>query len=132
AKAAPRGTPHRLYSPRAVFSPEGKQVLTLAPDKVLLGPAAGGRDLVEFPHQGNVNLAGFSPDGACLLTAAQDMTARLWQAPTGWPLSPPIRHGAPIWHTSFSPDGRRWRTASEDGGVRTWATAGTGGAAPPP
>jgi WD40 repeat protein len=108
---------------QAFLSPDGKQLLTVDSADVQLSPAAGGKP-VPLPHPGLVYLAGFSPDGACVLTAAQDMTARLWGVPSGWPLTPPVRHGAPIWHTSFSPDSRRWRTASQDGVVRTWATAG--------
>jgi WD40 repeat protein len=124
----PRGTLQQLSCLRASFSPDGKQVLTVAPPTgVRLTPVAGGANAVELPHQGIVYLAGFSPDGASVLTATQDMTVRLWEAATGRLRAPPIRHGALVWHASFSPDGRRWRTAGQDGVVRTWRTAGSGG-----
>jgi WD40 repeat protein len=110
------------------FSPTGEQVLTAAhPGDAWLTPLAGGKQPLRLPHKGYVYQAGFSPDGAHVLTNAGEGSARLWDARTGRPLTSPIRHGTMIWHIGFSPDSRRWRTAELNGVVRTWATADCGG-----
>src|SRR5262249_25420978 len=58
-------------------------------------------------------------------------TARVWDARTGQPAGPPLRHGAAVRQAAFSPDGRRVLTAGDDGSVRVWETA-TGEAAGQP
>ena len=40
--------------------------------------AASGKLIVSFDHQDEVNDATFSPDGARILTASRDGTAKLW------------------------------------------------------
>jgi WD40 repeat protein len=104
------------------FYPDGRRVVVVAGRDVWLGFNAG-RKPVRLPHHGFADRPLFSPDGALVLTTAQDLTARLWDTATGRPLTPPVCHGATIWHAGFSADGRRWRTASQDGVVRTWAVA---------
>jgi serine/threonine protein kinase len=47
--------------------------------------------LVLFHEQQVVGIA-FSPDGKAVLTGSKDNTARLWDAVTGRPIAPPLRH----------------------------------------
>jgi tetratricopeptide (TPR) repeat protein len=45
--------------------------------------------------------------------------ARVWDAGTGEPVTPPLRHDAGVTHVEFGPDGRRLHTVTEKG-VRVW------------
>jgi WD40 repeat protein/tetratricopeptide (TPR) repeat protein len=71
-------------------------------------------------HQGPVTAAQWSPDGRRVLTASADGTAQVWDAATGRPVGPPLRHAAAIRSARFSPDGRQVVTASADGTARVW------------
>ena len=69
--------------------------------------------------------AAFSPDGARIVTASDDGTARIWDATTGGEIVALRGHEDWCRVPSFSPDGARIVTASDDGTARIWdATTG--------
>jgi WD40 repeat protein/serine/threonine protein kinase len=75
--------------------------------------------LATFQHEGDVTSAVFSPDGARILTASADRTARLWDGGSGSLLATFQQEG-PVSSAVFSPDGARILTASWDKTARLW------------
>ncbi len=77
-------------------------------------------------HEGGVNSAAYSPDGARIVTAGADGTARVWEAAGGAALLTLSGHGCDengncgINSAAYSPDGARIVTAGGDGTARTW------------
>ena len=65
----------------------------------------------------------FSPDGARLVTAGKDGTARVWDAATGRCLKVLDHRGIEVNSAAFSADGKSVATASDDGFVRLWDAA---------
>ena len=64
--------------------------------------------------------AAFSPDGARVVTACSDNTARLWDVATGTSLAVLQGHTQTVASAAFSPDGARVVTASWDNTARLW------------
>ena len=69
---------------------------------------------------GSILSAAFSPDGARIVTASSDKTARIWDARTGALLKVLEGHGEIVRSAAFSPDGARVVTASKDASARIW------------
>jgi WD40 repeat protein len=126
----------------AVFSPDGKQVLTRAsgpgqggnyPDHVtaFLWDAATGKQLLALKDSENLTVFGsttlicFRPDGRRLASASQDLTARVWDAATGAEVLVLRGHGGSVNAAAYSPDGKLVATASGDKTARLW-DAGSG------
>ncbi len=109
----------------AVFSPDGRRVVTVSQDGAArLWDAASGAPVgTPIRHEVAVDSAAFSPDGRLVVTASGDSTARLWDAASGAPLGTPMRHEAGVTSAAFSPDGRLVVTASWDNTVRLWNAA---------
>jgi WD40 repeat protein/serine/threonine protein kinase len=78
--------------------------------------------IASFEHQDLVVDASFSPDGARILTASADNSAKLWDAASG-KLIASFDHQGSVWHGAFSPDGARILTASADHSARLWDAA---------
>ena len=56
-------------------------------------------------HTGGVVSVAYSPDGSLLASGSEDMTVRLWDAGTGEPKLPPLRHENAVKSVKFSPTG---------------------------
>ncbi len=75
--------------------------------------------LASFSYQAQVADAVFSPDGARILTASWDKTAKLWDVASGRLIAVFAHQGA-VNSAAFSPDGNRILTASADHSAKLW------------
>ena len=71
-------------------------------------------------HDDGVETAAYSPDGAHIVTASDDSTARIWDARTGRELAVLTGHGDRVNRAAYSPDGTHIVTASDDKTARIW------------
>jgi WD40 repeat protein/serine/threonine protein kinase/tetratricopeptide (TPR) repeat protein len=77
-------------------------------------------------HDAPVHYAAFSPDGSRVVTAGGETAAgeaRVWDAVTGEPVTPPLAHDFEVTQASFSPDGLRVVTATKRGVAQVWDAA---------
>src|SRR5262249_25671725 len=71
-------------------------------------------------HSGFVRHVMFDPTGERVLTGSYDGTAQVWNARTGQPIAPPLRHVAGVSEAVFTPDGRLVVTAAFQQGMTVW------------
>ncbi|WP_437679098.1 nSTAND1 domain-containing NTPase [Sorangium sp. So ce131] len=119
---------HPDFVSRAIYSPDGKHILTVCADRAVRvwnADGTGGRVILR-EHEAPINSAAFSPDGRRIVTASYDGTVRVWNADgTGEPIV--LRgHAEAVNSAAFSPDGERVVSASQDRTVRVWNADGTG------
>jgi WD40 repeat protein len=120
---------------RATFSPDGTRLAFVEKStSVAIYDAGHGRPLVSGLRNDNyaINHLAFAPDGRSLLIVSEG-SARIYDARTGVPLTPPLMHQATsgMAHAAFSRDGRRVVTVATDSSARVWDTD-TGQALTPP
>jgi len=78
------------------------------------------KPLAKLRYKESVYSISFSLDGFRVLTVSGDMTARVWDAHTGRPLTEPLRYGSNVVSVRFSWDEQRVVTASSDKTARVW------------
>jgi WD40 repeat protein len=93
----------------AVFSPDGKQVLTASDDGTArIWNLRTGQQVqaLSEPTGEGINNARFSPDGRLVVSASKDGTARIWSAASGRLLQTLNQPGlGKVFNAAFSPDG---------------------------
>jgi WD40 repeat protein/class 3 adenylate cyclase len=105
---------HQFVSDRAnfhdaIYSPDGRTILTAGENGVRLWDAETGEGIRQFGDILYVYRATFSPDGKYILTSAssEDGKVRLWEASTGELLREyPTAPGGDMGSVDFSPDGK--------------------------
>lgn len=105
---------------RAVFSPDGKYIVTTSFDRTArVWDAQTGRTMVTYTHQaqGHVNQVAFSPDGKYVASSGLEKTARLWDVQTGQEVRRFERVDGTV---TFSSDGKYILTSNLDGTARVW------------
>jgi WD40 repeat protein len=109
----------------AVYSPDGKRILSWSEDKTLrLWDAATGMAIGEpLRHEGPVWGAVYSPDGKRIMSWSEDKTLRFWDATTGMAIGEPLRNEGSVQGARYSPDGKRILSWSEDKTLRLWDAA---------
>ncbi|KAI0042230.1 WD40 repeat-like protein [Auriscalpium vulgare] len=117
-----RGHNDKVYS--AVFSPDGKRVVSGSGDKTIRTWDAQTGETVGLPftgHTGFVITVAFSPDGTRIVSGSGDRTLRNWDAHTGEAVAGPFTgHSYGIMSAVFSPDGTHIVSGSGDRTVRIW------------
>ncbi len=105
----------------AAFSPDGRSYLMLedATSVAICDSETGQRSAPRLEHKYLPTVFAFSPDGHLVLTCA-DQFARVWDAATGEPVSPPLPHGSNIVWADWSPNGREIVTRVYGGKIRIW------------
>jgi WD40 repeat protein len=106
---------------RAVFSPDGRVLLTLNKDARLWERATG--RLLHTLADGHILVAAFSPDGRAVLTGNEEGAAQLWDVATGDRVGAGLVHAAPLAGVGFSADGGAVWTAARDNTARHWDRA---------
>ena len=103
---------------------DGRRVLTTATDVVTLLNLDSNTRTELRGHSGKVRHAAFSPDGARVVTVADDRSVRIWSA-SGGPATQVLRgHEGSVYYGAFSPDGAHVVTASWDRTARIWSADG--------
>ncbi len=126
----PVGAPleHERDATLAVFSADGKRLLTVRPEgegsEVRTWDAESGKpEGKALDHVRPVTGAVFSPDGKRVLTVCADKQVRLWDAATGEQISQPFDHNIDLDRALFGPGGALVLSIDVQGTVRVWDPA---------
>ena len=117
-----KGHTERVNS--AIFSTDGKRILTASRDKTARIWDISGKQLAVLKgHTSDVINATFSAEDKHILTASEDGTARIWDI-SGKQLVVFKGHTSGVISARFSADSKHILTASEDGTTRIWDSSG--------
>jgi WD40 repeat protein len=106
----------------AVYSPDGKLVVTASSDKTarLWCAATGNCLFVLRGHMHRINSVDFSPDCKLVVTSSSDRTVRIWDAATGKCIHVLRGHPCSVVLAGFSSDGRFVDATLENGKACIW------------
>jgi WD40 repeat protein len=106
----------------AVFSPDGRDVVTASADNIIrIWDVESGEEQQRFEgHTVWVLKAKFSSDGQKIISWGHDKTARIWEVSSGKELRCLAGHTDYVRSAEFSPDEKKVFTTSNDGTTRIW------------
>jgi WD40 repeat protein len=107
----------------AAFSPDGRQLASCGPDRIVRVWPIDGHACQELRgHTDEVFAVAFHPDGTRLASAGRDRAIWLWDLSRGEEVARLQGHTSYVWSLAFSPDGQSLVSGSGDGTVRLWDT----------
>ena len=112
---------HESRVTSAVYSPDGKSILTASDDHTaaIWDATSGQRKGLLVGHQNFVVAAAFNHDGQRAVTASYDSTGAIWDVGTGRRLHV-LPHDQPVLAVQFSLDGALVATAGFDNQAHIW------------
>lgn len=115
-------TGHANGASGAIFSPNGKYVLSCGYDKSLVLWDISTQKKIRFftPHSSSVQSTAFSPDGKLLISGNLDNKLKLWDISTGKEIKVFSGHTDVVSSTVFSPDGKYVLSGSKDKTLKLW------------
>ncbi|KAH7923669.1 WD40 repeat-like protein [Leucogyrophana mollusca] len=120
---------HRHFVSSAIFSPDGRRVVSGSRDKTLRVWDAESGEVILRPlegHDGWITSVAFSPNGKQVASGSYDKTIRVWNVESGEMVLGPLRgHFSRVNSVAFSPDGTMVVSGSGDKTLYLWdATSG--------
>jgi WD40 repeat protein len=79
-----------------------------------------GKRLYCLKRFGGYTWIDFSLDDRYILSGSSDTIARVWDARTGAPVSPPLRQSGYVYHCALGPDASQLATLSDNDGFQLW------------
>jgi WD40 repeat protein/serine/threonine protein kinase len=117
-------TPYDKYGKdRPAFSRDGRAVLIVSENEAgLWDMTTGNRLAPALQMEGGVKSASFSADGRFVITVGKfpSTLVRVWEAASGKPVTPVLKHPAPVLHAVASPDNTHLACACTSDTILVW------------
>ncbi len=106
------------------FSPDGKYLLAATGRSPMIWDNNNGQLVKIFAgenkHTDEVNYAKYSPDGKLVITASNDLTAKIWNTASGKWITDLTGHADAVLYAAFSRNSKRIVTTSSDSTIGLW------------